>query len=392
MMRIKVLEGIRVLDLTRVLAGPYCSLILSDMGAEVIKIEPPNDPDPTRSMGPIWKGLSAYFISVNRNKKGLTLDLKKEAGRRIFYELVKKSDVVLDNFRPDVPKKLKIDYETISGINPKIISCSLSGFGRDGPRADQPAFDLSIQALSGAMSITGYEGLLPVRMGIPLGDLAGGLFGAIAISSAIYMREKKGMGTRIDLSLLDCNLSLLTYVAQYYFVDGKIPGKIGSSHQTIVPYQCFKTKDSYIVIAILTEKFWERFVNLEGIPKILKDEKFSTNEKRLKNKTELIPILEKKFEEKTTEEWISILESIEIPCAPVHNIAQALDDRQVKHRKMVEEINGLRVLGNPIRMDGLDVEGFSLPPALGEHNEEILRELLGMDDDEIKKLKEEGVI
>mgnify|MGYP000579379612 CR=1 FL=1 len=391
-MRIKVFNGIRVLDLTRVLAGPYCSLILSDLGAEVIKIEPPDEPDPTRNMGPIWKGMSAYFISVNRNKKGMTLNLKKEEGLRIFYELVKKSDVVLDNFRPDVPEKLKIDYERISKINPKIISCSISSFGSDGPRAHQPAFDLSIQALSGAMSITGYEGLPPVRMGIPVGDLAGGLFGVIAISSALYLREKTGKGTRIDLSLLDCNISLLTYVAQYYFIDGKIPGRIGSSHQTIVPYQAFKTKDSYIVIAILTEKFWEKFVEVIELPWLKNNEKFSTNEERLKNKSELLPILEKRLEEKTTKEWLKIFENAEIPCAPVYNVAQALNDEQVKHRNMIEEINGLKVLGNPLRMEGIDSGEFLLPPQHGEHTEEILKNLLGMNDPEIKKLKEEGVI
>jgi len=391
-MRVNVFKGIRVLDLTRVLAGPYCSLILSDLGAEVIKIEPPDETDPTRHMGPMWKGMSAYFISVNRNKKGMTLNLKKEEGLRIFYELVKKSDVVLDNFRPDVPKKLKIDYERISKINPKIISCSISSFGEDGPRAHQPAFDLSIQALSGAMSITGYEGLPPVRMGIPMGDLAGGLFGVIAISSALYLREKTGKGTRIDLSLLDCNISLLTYVAQYYFVDGKIPGRVGSSHQTIVPYQAFKTKDSYIVIAILTEKFWEKFVDAIELPWLKNHEKFSSNEKRLKNKSELLPILEKKLEEKTTQEWLKIFEKAEIPCAPVYNIAEALNDAQVKHRKMVEEINGLMVLGNPLRIEGIDTEKFSFPPHHGEHTEEILKNLLGMDDWEIKKLREEGVI
>ncbi len=391
-MRIKVFEGIRVLDLTRVLAGPYCSLILSDLGAEVIKIEPPDEPDPTRNMGPRWKGMSAYFISINRNKKGMTLNLKNEKGRMIFYELVKKSDVVLDNFRPDVPKKLGIDYETLSKINPKIISCSISAFGVDGPRAHQPAFDLSIQAISGAMSITGYEGFPPVRMGIPLGDIAGGLFGAIAISSALYLREKTGRGTKIDLSLLDSNISLLTYVAEYYFVDGKIPGRVGSSHQTIVPYQAFKTKDSYIVVAILTEKFWERFANAIGLPELIDDEKFSTNENRLKNKSELLSILEKKFEERTTEEWLSILETAEIPCAPVYNIAQALNDEQIKARNMVQEIGGLNVLGNPIRMDGVNSEKFSFPPLHGEHTEEILKALLGMNDEEIKKLKGDGVI
>lgn len=392
MMKLKVFEGVRVLDLTRVLAGPYCTLLLADMGAEVIKIEPPDEPDPTREMGPRWKGMSAYFISVNRNKKGITLNLKNEEGRRIFYELVKKSDVVVNNFRPDVPKKLGIDHETLSRINPRIISCSISAFGKDGPRMEEPAFDLSIQALSGAMSITGYEGLPPVRMGIPLGDLAGGLFGALSIASALFLRERTGRGTSIDLSLLDCNVSLLTYVAQYYLVDGRIPKPIGSSHQTIVPYQTFRTKNSYIVIAILTEKFWEKLLNAMALTHLKSDERFLTNEMRLKNKEVLIPILEKKFEEKTTEEWLSIFKKEGIPSAPVYNISETLSDPQVLHREMVVDMEGLKVLGNPVKMNGIGTEKFSFPPQHGEHNEEVFKKILGMSDEEIERLKREKVI
>jgi crotonobetainyl-CoA:carnitine CoA-transferase CaiB-like acyl-CoA transferase len=391
-----VLEGTRILDLTQMLAGPYGSLVLADMGAEIIKIEEPMVGDRTRTMAPhFFEGESAYFISINRNKKSLTLNLKSEKGREILYELVKQSDVVFDNFKPGTLERLGCDYETLKKINPKIISCSLSAFGENGPYRDMPAFDLSIQAMSGAMSITGEPDGAPVRMGIPMGDLAGGMFAAFAISSALYAREKTGKGYRIDLGLLDSIASLLTYVAQYYVVGGEIPKPIGSAHQSVVPYQAFKTKDIYIVVAVFTEKFWAGFCKAIGIEDLVDDPRFSTNLLRGKNRKELIPILEEAFLKKEGEEWLKILDSEGIPCAPINTVDKVLDNEQIRARDMAIDVSydskKLRMLGNPVKVEGMKRE-YVRAPFLGEHTEEILKKMLGYSEDNIKALKEEGVV
>jgi crotonobetainyl-CoA:carnitine CoA-transferase CaiB-like acyl-CoA transferase len=391
-----ILDGVRILDLTQMLAGPYGSLVLADMGAEVIKIEEPKVGDRTRTMAPhFFEGESAYFISINRNKKSLTLNLKSEKGREIFYELVKESDVVFDNFRPGTLERLGCDYETIKKINPKIISCSLSAFGENGPYRDMPAFDLSIQAMGGAMSITGEPDGAPVRMGIPMGDIAGGMFAALAISSALYSREKSGKGVRIDLGLLDSIASLLTYVAQYYLVGGEIPKPIGSAHQSVVPYQAFKTRDIYIVIAIFTEKFWIKLCSVMGLGDLIEDERFSSNEKRSVNRKELIPILEKKLLEKSGEEWIELFNKEGVPCAPINTVDKVLADEQIKAREMAVDVSydskKLRMLGNPVKVEGMKRE-YVRAPFLGEHTEEILKTMLGYSGEKIKTLKDEGII
>jgi crotonobetainyl-CoA:carnitine CoA-transferase CaiB-like acyl-CoA transferase len=391
-----ILDGTRILDLTQMLAGPYGSLLLADMGAEVIKIEEPKTGDRTRTMAPhFFEGESAYFISINRNKKSLTLNLKSEKAREIFYELVKKADVVFDNFRPGTLERLGCDYETLKKINPKIISCSLSAFGEDGPYRDVPAFDLSIQAMGGAMSITGEPDGNPVRMGIPMGDLAGGMFAALAISSALYSREKTGKGARIDLGLLDSIASLLTYVAQYYVVGGGIPKPIGSAHQSVVPYQAFRTKDIHIVVAVFTEKFWAGFCKVLGLEELVEDERFSTNAVRGKNRNELIPILEKEFLKRTGKEWLEALDKEGVPCAPINTVDKVLDDEQIKVREMAIDVSydskKLRMLGNPIKVDGMKRE-YVRAPFLGEHTGEVLKKLLGYSEDKIRVLKEEGVV
>lgn len=392
------LSKIIILDLSRMLSGPFGSMILADLGAEVIKIEDPEGGDKTRTMGPkLSEGQSAYFLSINRNKKSLTLDLRKEKGREIFYELVKISDVVFENFRSGVLERLGCDYETLKGINPKIISCSISSFGHTGPDKDLPGFDLILQARGGAMSITGEPGRPPVRMGIPTGDLAGAMYAALAVVAALFSREKKGTGQKIDVSLLDCQASFLTYVAQYYILDGKVPEPIGSGHQTVVPYQAFKTKDEYIVIAIFVEKFWEKLCRVLGLENLIKDAKFCTNDLRRENKRELLPILEQKFLEKTAAEWIKILADEGIPSAPVNTVDKVLSDPQLLARNMLVEVDHpvhgkVKVLGNPMKMSALKEETFAAAPCLGEHTREILSELLGYSEEQIEKLKEEKLI
>jgi len=249
---VNLFEGVRVLDLSRMLAGPYGSMLLADMGAEVIKIEEPDGGDPMRVMGPPFlpEGESAYFLSINRNKKSLALDLTTPAGREVFLDLAAQTDVVWENFRPGVMERLGLAYATLAGVNPGLILCSISAYGQDGPYRDWPAFDLALQAMGGAMSLTGEEGGRPVRMGLPMGDLAGGMFGAFAVAGALFRRSRTGQGAHVDLSLLDCQVSLLTYIAQYFWADGRVPGRMGSGHASVVPYQALATRDGHLIVAV----------------------------------------------------------------------------------------------------------------------------------------------
>jgi len=392
------LDKVRILDLSRMLSGPFGSMVLADLGAEVIKLEDPEGGDKTRTMGAkLSEGQSAYFLSINRNKKSLTLDLRKEKGREVFYELVKISDVVFDNFRPGVLERLGCDYKMLKRHNPKIISCSISSFGHTGPDKELPGFDLILQARGGAMSITGEPGRPPVRMGIPTGDLAGAMYAAFAVVAALYSRQKTGVGQKIDISLLDCQASFLTYVAQYYILNGKVPGPIGSGHQTVVPYQAFQTKDEYIVIAIFVEKFWEKLCLVLGLQNLVKDSKFCTNDLRRENKAELLPILEQKFLKKKAAEWLELLAKEGIPSAPVNTVDKVLSDSQLLSRDMLVEVNHpaygkVKILGNPMKMSGIEEETFTAAPMLGEHTREILSKLLGYSKDQIEELEREKLI
>jgi len=393
-----VLSGIRIVDLSRVLAGPYGTLLLGDLGAEIIKIEDPKEGDPTRNISPQKvEGEDPYFLGLNRNKKSITLNLNSLQGREILYRLVKISDVVYDNYRPDVLGKLGVDYETLKKINPKIISCSISGFGHTGERQDRPAFDLTLQAMGGAMSVTGEPGRAPVRLGLPMGDLAGGMFAAYAVSAALFHREKTGEGLKIDLSLLDCQVSLLTYMAQYYFFNGIIPGPIGSGHQSIVPYQAFQTRDIWIVVAVFTEKFWPKFCKVLGLESLAADPRFDRNQKRLQNKAILIPLLEKAALNWKGEDLLKRLEEEDVPAAPVNTLDRILSDPQVLSRNMVVAMDHPRVgkfksVGNPIKISCSQEEEFQPPPVMGQHNECIFSGLLGYSPADLKKWKEEGII
>ncbi len=391
------LSGIRILDLSLIMAGPYCTLILGDLGAEVIKVEKPGEGEGARGMPPhFFEGESAYFIAMNRNKKGITLDLKSKEGREIFYELAKKSDVVVDNFRPGVVKKLGVDFDSLKKINPRIISCSISGYGQTGPFRDRPAFDLVIQARGGIMSYTGEPRQMPVRMGAPMGDLAGGLFAVQGILAALYQRERTGRGQSIDISLVDCQTSLLTYRGQYYLIAAEIAEAVGSGHVSAHPIKAFHTKTFDIVIDANTENIFADLCEAIGVPELCKDPRFSTRPKRLENKKELYEILEKVFIEKNGEEWLELLEK-KIPIAPINTIDKALSDPQTLHRNMVVEIEykkgkKLKLLGNPIKMSEIDREVFKPPPGLGEQTEEILSTLLEYSPEKIRELRQQKII
>jgi crotonobetainyl-CoA:carnitine CoA-transferase CaiB-like acyl-CoA transferase len=393
-----LLSGVRIVDLTQMLAGPYGSMLLADLGAEVIKIEDPRGGDPTRRLGPPFvEGESAYFLAINRNKRSLALDLRKAEGRQVLYDLVEVSDAVFNNFRPGTMEKLGCDYETLKEINSQIIYCSLTGFGETGPYRDRPAFDLAIQAISGAMSITGEPGRPPVRMGIPLGDLGGSLFCAFAISAALYAREKTGSGCRIDISLMDCMLSLLTYVGQYYLITGKVPGPVGSAHQTVVPYQAFATRDIYIVVAVFVEKFWHAFCRVLDLEELRDDPRFADNDRRRENREELIPILEEMFRTKAGDEWLRLLSEAGVPCGPINTLDRVFSEAQVAARNMVVEIDHpkagrLRSLGDPIKASTMGEHPCEPAPLHGQHIEEVLSDILRYSPQRIATLREEGVI
>ncbi len=395
----KILEGVRILDLSRYLAGPYGSMLLGDLGAEIIKIEQPGAGDFTRTTASqaALRGISAYFLSVNRSKKSVTLDLKKDKGRKIFYEMAKKADVVFDNFRPATLEGLRCAYEDLCKHNPKIICCSISAFGNDGPYRDLPAYDIILQAMGGTMSLTGPEGGDPVAMGVPMGDLAGGMFAAYSISAALFQRERTGRGQKLDISLLDSQVSLLMYVAQTYVANGEVPSPRGAKHPLAAPFKVFKTSDGQVAVVAFQDKHFERLCEIVERKDLISDERFEGVIMRALNKADLYAILDDIFPNKTTAEWMASLRKADIPSGPVNNIQDTLNDPQVRHRKMVVEIDhpeigAYEALGNPIKSSAMEDGGFSPPPTLGEHTDEVLGSLLGLSTSEIQALRDEGIV
>lgn len=391
------LEQIRVIDLTTTMAGPFGSMVLGDLGAEVIKIEPIDGGDASREIPPYFHdGESMYYISLNRNKRSVTLNLDTDKGKEIFYALVKKSDVVIANFRPGIMTKLKIDYKRLKVINPRIICCSMTAFGEDGPYGRQPAYDLTIQALAGAMSMTGEEGRAPLRLGIPMGDLAASIWAVVGILSALYYRQQTGEGQLVDLSLLDSLVSFITYPALYYSYGGEVAKPLGSGHQSVVPFQAFKTKDHYITVVCGKVKFWQGLCEAAGIQELASDPRFKGMDSRGKHKDELIPILDKIFLQKTTAEWEELLVKAGVPCAPVHTIDQVFTDPAIQNRGMVISMEHfgktLRLFGSPLKMSASPITEYRTPPKLGADTRQIFTELLGYSQKDIDKLKANKII
>jgi formyl-CoA transferase/CoA:oxalate CoA-transferase len=396
---VRLFDGVRVLDLSRMLAGPYGSMLLADQGAEVIKIEEPDGGDPMRVMGPPFlpDGESAYFLSINRNKKSVALDLTCEAGRDVFLDLVREADVVWENFRPGVMERLGCDHARLSAVNPRLILCSLSAFGQDGPYREYPAFDLALQAMGGAMSLTGERDGAPVRMGLPMGDLAGGMFGAFAVAGALFRRERTGQGARLDLSLLDCQVSLLTYIAQYFWVDGRVPGRTGSGHPSVVPYQALSTRDGHLVVAVFAEKFWAGFCRALERPEWTDDPRFATNRARVQHRDALVALVAEAMRTRTTGEWLERLRAHGIPAAPIRGVDEVLEDPQVRARGMVVELahprhGRLPTLGTPVKVDDAREVTVAPPPRLGEHTDEVLTERLRYSSERIAALRRAGAI
>ena len=392
------LKGIRVIDLTRIIAGPYCSMILGDLGAEIIKIEQPKIGDESRAWGPPWvKEMSAYFIAINRNKKSLTLNLKNPQGIEIFKDLVKKADVVLENFRPGTMDELGIGYEVLQGLNPKLVYCDMTGYGTDGPYRDKPGVDVIVSAIGGLMSITGEPGGEPVKVGVPLTDVLTGVYSFGAIASALLLREKTGRGQRISTNLLAMQLATLINIGSNYLIGGLIPRRWGSAHSNIVPYEAHRAKDDYLIFGVVNERMWKSFCQLPGMEELQDDPRFSNNTRRLENREALSEIIDQKLAGKTVDEWIPRFDQAGIPCGPINPFDRVFSDPQILHLDLVKEVEHphygkIKMVGPPATFSESAVGIQSAPPTLGEHNREILTRLRGYSDDQVDALKDQGVI
>ena len=392
------LEGIRVVDLTRILAGPYCTMMLGDMGAEIIKVENPDGGDDTRSWGPPFlNGVSTYFISINRNKKSLTLNLKDERGKELLRDLIRKSDIMVENFRPGTLDKLGFSWEEIHRINPAMIFASLSGFGQTGPRKSEPGFDVVIQGEGGLMSITGEPDGPPNKVGASVADITAGMLAAQGILLSLYHREKTGVGQMVDVGMLDGQVALLTYHANGYFATGKIPPRRGNKHPSITPYETYSCKDGYFNLGVGNDSLWRRFCDAMGLGEIKEDPKFAVNKDRVDNRLELQEILDAIFAEKTVEETLDGLRGAGVPCGPINNLAQVLSEPQVLAREMVVDVDvpvagPTKVTGVPIKLSETPGSVRTPPPTLGQHTEEVLESVLGMDEAQRNALRQEGVV
>ena len=394
----KALDGIRVLDLTRALAGPFCTLMLGDYGADVIKIEMPGTGDDTRHWGPPFIGdESAYFLSINRNKRSLTLNFKEEKAREIFLKLVEGADVVVENFTPGVMSRFGLEYDAVKQANPGIIYCSISGFGQNGPYQSRPAYDQIMQGISGLMSITGDPEGEPEKIGVAVTDIGAGMWAAFAVMSALYRREQDGEGQYIDISMLDAQVAWLTYQAGYYFAYGRPPQRLGKAHPTLVPYQAFMAKDGkYFNVAVGSERLWERFCQAVQRPDLKDHPDYATNGVRVENRAALAPLLQEYFLTRDADDWVADLQANSVPAGPINDLADVFGDPQVLHREMLLEIphptlESIKQTGLPIKFSrtpgGLDQH----PPLLGEHNKAILKDL-GYSEAEVAELAEKAVI
>ncbi len=391
------LEGIKVLDLTRVLAGPYATMILSDLGAEVIKIEQPEIGDESRNFGPFKNGFSLYFMSVNRGKRSITLDLKTDRGKDIFKQLVKQSDILVENFRPGTMKKLGLDYETLAAEHPALIYAACSGFGQTGPFAEKGAYDMIIQGMGGIISITGEPDGPPVRVGTSISDITAALFTTIGILSALHNRNSTGKGQLVDVAMLDSLVAVLESAIVRYFATDEIPQPLGSRHPAITPFEAFESADGHIIIAIGNDTLWAKFCEHVDQKNLISDPRFSTNVERTANHSELFPILSEIMRQRTTDEWIDALENIGVPCGPINTIDKVVNHPQVQARNMITQVihqmtGAVEVPGLPIKLSDTPGDVDIPAPNLGEHTVEILTDVLKMSTDEVKQLKQERII
>ena len=396
MKNMQPLQNIRVLDLSRVLAGPYCTMVLGDLGAEVIKVEPPEG-DETRGWGPPFAGgESAYYLCVNRNKRGMVVNLKTEEGRAVLRELAMQNDVLVENFRPGTLKKFGLDFETLHELNPGLVYCSISGFGQTGPLRDMPGYDFMIQAMGGIMSITGEPQGEPMKVGVAVADLFAGQNAVIAILAALQARTFTGEGQYLDIALFDSQLGWLANVASNFLISGKNPKRYGNAHANIVPYQSFQASDGWFVVAVGNDKQFESFCEVIGKPELSTDERFSTNSARVENREILLSMLKPIFLETSVSDWLALIGD-QFPCGAINNFEQVFAMPHVRERQMLVEmdhptIGALPLVGSPLKMSGTPV-GYHLPPPLmGDHTKVILQEVLGFSDEQVNGMVERGCV
>ncbi len=393
-----LLAGIRVLDFGRVIAGAFCSQLLGDMGAEVIKIEQPGVGDETRSWGPPFQNEeSVYFFAVNRNKKSVTVNMKHPDGQAIIRELAKRSDVLIENFKPGILAKVSLDWTDLAAVNPRLIFCSISGFGRTGPGTERGGYDVIVQAVGGLMGITGEPDRPPVKVGVAMTDICTALYAHGAILAALLAREKSGTGQRIDVSLLEVQIAALINIASTFLNAGEVPRKWGTAHVNIVPYQAFRTRDGYMIIAGANDRLWVKLCEALDLDELARDPRFASNAQRVAAREEIVRRLEERLVTKTRREWEGILAPLGIPCGPINEMAEVFEDPQVRHLQMIweglhPEVGRIRMVRNPVSYSDAPVSLRLPPPRLGEHTDVVLRELLGYSDQHVASLREAGII
>ncbi|MCJ7583198.1 MAG: CoA transferase [Anaerolineales bacterium] len=390
------LTGIKVLDLTRAMAGPFCTQLLGDLGAEVIKVESIQGGDETRYWGPFWNEISGYFLSANRNKKSIAVNLKDQAGFRIVATLAERADVFIENFRPGAVGRLGLDYSSLAYTNPRLVYCSLSGFGQDGPCAQEPAYNLLMQGFAGLMSLTGFADGEPTRAGLPVTDLTAGLYAAIGILTALYSRESTGEGQKVETSLLEGQISWLSYYLVGYLANGVIPRGMGSAHHSLAPYRAYKACDGYFVIAVGNDMQWKRLCEALGAVDLGNDERLLTNTGRLKFRDDMDAALNKIFKEYTVSELVERINTYEVPCGPINTIDQVVNDPQVSHLHMIEQvphakIPDLALCGVPIKFSKTPGRIQTAPPMHGEHTDQILSGM-GFSPEKIAELRMKGIV
>jgi crotonobetainyl-CoA:carnitine CoA-transferase CaiB-like acyl-CoA transferase len=391
------LKGVTIVDFSRVLSGPYATMILGDLGAEVIKIEEPSDGDATRSNRPFVNGQSHYFLSLNRNKRSVAINLKTPDGVEAARRLVAKADVVVENFRPGKMAAFGLDYETLHKADPRLVYCSITGFGQTGSLASTPAYNDVVQGLSGVMSLNGEPDGMPVKVGIPIGDLAAGMFAATGIISALFERQRTGRGQHLDVAMLDCLLGMLGYFGGWYFATGESPARVGSRHHSIAPVGVFSTSDGkYIVLAVFITKFWRQFCKAAGRPDLATDPRYESAQARVENSAKLYPSIEEIIAAKPLADWVELLSAADVPHAPVLSVAEALEQRYVYERNMILEAmhpayGTVSMVGPVVKTVGEDLAAPTAPPTLGEHTEEVLL-ACGYDRESLAEFRRNGAI
>ena len=399
------LEGVRVLDLSRILAGPWTAQTLADLGAEVVKVERPGVGDDTRGWGPPWladgegrpTGESAYFLSANRGKRSITVEFAKPEGQEVIRRLAAASDILIENYKAGGLAKFGLDYEGLRAANPRLIYCSITGFGQTGPYRQRAGYDFLLQAMGGLMSVTGEPDGEPMKVGVAITDILTGMYAATAVLASLAERERSGEGQHIDLALFDVQVATLANQAMNYLVSGEEPRRLGNAHPNVVPYQVFRTADGFAVLAVGNDEQFRRFTACAGRPELAEDERFRTNAGRVRNRAALVPVVRALMAERTTAEWLALLEPAGVPCGPINGLRAAFADRQVQARGMVARLahplaGEVPVVASPMRFSRTCVEPGRPPPLLGEHTEAVLRHVLGSSDAEIARWRSQGAI